>query len=190
MTRQCYWIINARPTLRCILNTCSSYRRRQAPVEEQKMAYLPEDQVTPSKPPFSFTGIDCYGPFQVRRGRTTVKRYGVLFTCLSVRAVHIEVVHSLDTPSFINPLRRFNAQRGRPEEIRSDNGGNFVSSNKELAEAIVGWNENQIKEFLLQKSIKWVFNPPAGSHHGSMWECCIRTVRDYECNSQGTDVGR
>ena len=98
MTRQRYWITNARPTLRRILNTCSSCRRRQAPVEEKKMAHLPEDRVTPSKPPFSFTGVDCFGPFQVRCGRTTVKRYGVLFTCLSVRAVHIEVVHSLDTP--------------------------------------------------------------------------------------------
>ncbi|KAK3729480.1 hypothetical protein QZH41_019941, partial [Actinostola sp. cb2023] len=177
MTRQRYWIIKARPTLRRILNTCFSCRRRQAPVEEQKMAHLPEDRVTPSKPPFSFTGVDCFGPFQVRRGRITVKRYGVLFTCLSIRAVHIEVVHSLDTPSFINALKRFIARRGCPEEIRSDNGGNFVSGNKELAEAIAGWNENKIKELLLQKSIKWVFNPPAGSHHGGVWERCIRTVR-------------
>ena len=105
------------------------------------------------------------------------KRYGVLFTCLSIRAVHVEIVYSLDTPSFINSLRRFMARRGRPEEIRSDNGGNFVSGNKELTEAITRWNNNQIREFLLQQSIKWVFNPPAGSHHGGVWERCIRTVR-------------
>ena len=52
-----------------------------------------------------------------------MKRYGVLFTCLSIRAIHIEVAHSLDTESFINALRRFVSRRGTPEEIRSDNGG-------------------------------------------------------------------
>ena len=177
LIRERYWIIKARPTLRRILSTCFSCRKRQAPAEEQKMAHLPRDRVTPSKPPFSFVGVDCFGPFQVRRGRTMAKWYGVLFICLSIRAVHVEIVYSLDTPSFINSLRRFMARKGRPEEIRSDNGGNFVSGNKELTEAITRWNNNQIREFLLQQSIKWVFNPPAGSLPGGVWERCIRTVR-------------
>ena len=51
-----------------------------------------------------------------------MKRYGVLFTCLSVRAIHLEVAHSLDTDSFFNAMRRFIARRGQPEEVRSDNG--------------------------------------------------------------------
>ena len=112
-----------------------------------------------------------------RRGRTNVKRYGVLFTCLSIRAIHIEVAHSLDTKSFINALRRFVSRRGTPEEIRSDNGGNFVKGEKELRKAIEGWNQQKIQKSLLQKDIKCIFNPPAGSHHGGVWERCIRTVR-------------
>ena len=144
LIRERCWIIRARPTLRRILSTCFSCRKRQVPTEEQKMARLPRDRVTPSKPPFSFVGGDCFGPFQVRRGKTMTKRYGVLFTCLSIRAVHVEIVYSLDTPSFINSLRRFMARRGRPEEIRSHNGGNFVSGNKELTEAIKRWNNNSI----------------------------------------------
>lgn len=84
------------------------------------MADLPEDRVTPDKPPFTYVGVDCFGPFIVRRGRSYPKRYGVLFTCLSIRAVHIEVAYSLDTDSFIDAFRRFMARRGRPEEIRSE----------------------------------------------------------------------
>ena len=122
-------------------------------------------------------GVDCFGPFIVRGGRTTAKRYGVLFTCLAICAVHIKVVHSMDTKSFINALRRFISRRVRPEEIRSDNGGNFVGGEKELRKAVRSWNQAQIHEHLLQTDVKWTFNPPAASHHGGVWEWCIRTVR-------------
>ena len=157
--------------------TCFDCRKRQAPALQQKMASLPENRVTPSKPPFTSVGVDCFGPFTVRRGRTTAKRYGVLFTCLAVRAVHIEIIHSMDTESFINALRRFIARRGKPEEIRSDNGGNFVKGEKELRKAVEQWNQEQIHEFLLQRDIIWSFNPPAASHYGGVWERCIRSVR-------------
>ena len=100
------------------------------------MADLPEDRVTHLKPPFTYTGVDCFGPFEVRCGRTKVKRYGVIFTCQALLAVHIEVAFSLDTESFINALRRFIARRGQPEEIRSDNGGNFMNREKQLLNGI------------------------------------------------------
>ncbi|XP_028402118.1 uncharacterized protein LOC114525108 [Dendronephthya gigantea] len=60
--------------------------------------------------------------------------------------------------------------------MRSDNGGNFVKGEKELRQEIEKWNQNQIHDFLVQRSIKWTFIPPAGSHHGGVWERCIRTV--------------
>jgi hypothetical protein len=126
LIRERYWIVNGRSTVKKIIGKCYSCRKRQSPVSQQKMADLPRDRVTPSKPPFTYTGVDCFGPFEMKRGRSTVKRYGVLFTCLTVRAIHIEVASSLDTESFINALRRFIARRGQPEKIRLDNGGNFV----------------------------------------------------------------
>ena len=87
------------------------------------------------------------------------------------------MVYSLDTESFINALRHFIARRGRPEQIRSDNGGNFVKGEKELRKALQAWNQAQIHECLLQHDVKWIFNPPAASHFGGVWERCIRTVR-------------
>ena len=47
----------------------------------------------------------------------------------------------------------------------------------ELWEGIEGWNQHKIGEFLLQQNVKWIFNPPGRSHHGGVWERCIRTVR-------------
>lgn len=177
MIRERFWIVKARAAVRKSLSDCFSCRKRQAPVGEQKMADLPHDRITPDKPPFTYVGVDCFGPFFVRRGRSQTKRYGVVFTCLTMRAIHIEVAHSLDTDSFINSMRRFIARRGKPELVRSDNGGNFVRGEKELRSAIDGWNQEAISEFLLQRSVQWNFNPPAGSHHGGVWERCIRTIR-------------
>ena len=147
LMRQKFWIVKARPAVKKMLNGCVSGRRRQASVVKQKMASLPKDRTTPSNPPFTFTGVDCFGPFEVRRGRTTAKRYGVIFTCLTVRAIHIEVASSLNTESFINALRRFIARRGQPKEIRSDNGGNFVRGERELREEVEKWNQAQIEDF-------------------------------------------
>ena len=125
MIRERFWIVKARAAVKRSLNYCFNCRKQQAPVGEQKMANLPQGRVTPDKPPFSYVGVGCFGPFLVRRGRSQAKRYGVIFTCLTVRAIHIEVAHSLDTDSFVNSLRRFIARRGQPEQMRSDNGGNL-----------------------------------------------------------------
>ena len=141
------------------------------------MADLPPGRVTPGMPPFSFVGVDYFGPFTVKRGRCSVKRYGVLFTCLVLRAIHIEVSHTLDTSSFINALRRFIARRGAVIEIRSDNATNFVGAEKELKLLINEWNQTAINNFISQKQIKWVFNTPAASHHGGVWERYIRSVQ-------------
>ena len=177
MLRERFWIIRARVLIKSVLNRCFSCKKRQAPVGAQKMADLPADRVTAGKPPFTSVGVDCFGPFFVKNGRSNAKRYGVLFTCLTIRAVHIEVVSSLDTDSFLNALRRFVARRGQPEEIRSDNGTNFVGANHELRKAIKAWNQDKINEFLVQRNVRWTFNPPKASHHGGAWERCIRTVR-------------
>ena len=96
---------------------------------------------------------------------------------MTIRAVHIEVTHSLDTDSFVQALRRFIGRRGKPEQIRSDNGGNFVKGSKEISNAISEWNHQKIDAYLLQHEVQWIFNPPTGSHHGGTWERCIRTVR-------------
>ncbi|XP_070578819.1 uncharacterized protein [Ptychodera flava] len=141
------------------------------------MSDLPKDRITPEEPPFTRTGVDYFGPLEVKRGRVTEKRYGAIFTCMATRAVHLEVACSLDTDSCINAIRRFIARRGQVRSIRSDNGTNFVAADKELKESIRRWNQEKIAEMLHQQDIKWEFNPPAGSHFGGVWERHIRTIR-------------
>jgi len=175
--REKYWIINARVAVRNELKNCYECRRQFARPGLQKMSDLPPERVTPGKPPFSYVGVDYFGPFLVKQGRSVVKRYGCLFTCLTIRAVHIEIAHSLDTSSFINALQRFICRRNQPVMIRSDNGSNFVGAERELSTALQQWNQTRIAEFLRQREIVWKFNTPTASHMGGVWERMIRSVR-------------
>ena len=160
LLRSKFWVIRANSVVRKRLANCFSCRRRQAPVCSQKMTDLPKKHVTPGQPPFGHVGINYFGEFMVKQGRSQVKRYGCIFTCLTIRAVHIEIAHSLDTDSFINVLRRFIARRGKPVVVRTDNGTNFVSGVKELRSCIQRWNRQRIHEYLLQQEVRWIFNPP------------------------------
>lgn len=121
--------------------------------------------------------MDYFGPFFIKRARSELKRYGCLFTCLTTRAIHLEVSNTLDTDSFINALQRFIARRGQPIEMRSDNGTNFVGGLRELRRAIDEWNHQKISDHRLQGNVKWIFNPPSASHMGGVWERQIRTFR-------------
>ena len=177
LTRQQYWIIGARPAVRQVLKDCSFCRRHHPRLSGQRMADLPDDRITADNPPFTSTGVDVFGPFLVKRGRSELKRYGCLFTCLAIRAIHIEALESLETDSFIQALQRFICRRGQVRIIRCDNGTNFTGAARELTDSVARFNQNQINEFLRQKAIQWLFNPPAASHMGGVWERQIRTVR-------------
>ena len=173
--RSRFRIVGLRQKLRSL--QCLICRRRDGQPLQQRMANLPVDRLEPGNPPFHYTGTDIFGPFLVKHGRSSCKRYGCLFTCLSSRAIHIEVLASLDTSSFINALVRFISRRNKPAVIRSDNGTNYIGADKVLKEELNHWNQNQIDQVLKAQGIQWKFNPPAASHHGGVWERVIRTIR-------------
>ena len=162
--RKRYWILNSKVTIRRVLKDCVICKKGDAHAESQIMAELPLARLNIHEPPFSQSGVDYFGPMTVRHGRANRKRYGCLFTCLTTRAVHLEVAADLNTSSFVNSLRRFIARRGPVQKIFSDNATNFVGCNRELCAAIREWNQHQIYDYLRQREIGWSFNPPGASH--------------------------
>ncbi|XP_072037120.1 uncharacterized protein [Amphiura filiformis] len=175
--QQHYWILGANSAARKLINRCIICRKQRAKRQVQKMADLPEDRLQPEEPPFTRVGIYFFGPVEVKHGRSILKRYGVVFTCLAIRAVHMEKADSLDTDSCIAAIRRFVARRGQVKIIRSDNGTNIVGAQRELSKEISQWNQKKIPNDLLQNNIEWKFNPPGASHFGGIWERQIRTIR-------------
>ncbi|XP_052566786.1 uncharacterized protein LOC120412868 [Culex pipiens pallens] len=141
-----------------------------------RMAPLPVARLTSHVRPFTFAGVDLCGPFLIRHGRSLVKRWVMLFTCLTVRAVHLEIVYTLSAESCKLGFRRFIALRGSPQEIYSDCGTNFQGLSNELKAEIAAIDQELATTFT-NTNTKWHFNPPAAPHMGGVWERMVRSVK-------------
>ncbi|XP_060602162.1 uncharacterized protein LOC132755319 [Ruditapes philippinarum] len=105
-----YWITGGKRLIANLIHSCVQCRKLRGSFSSQMMSNLPADRITPA-PPFTFVGVDVFGPWNVitrrtRGGSSTSKRWAVLFTCLSIRAIHIELVEEMSSSAFINALRR------------------------------------------------------------------------------------
>ncbi|XP_042240043.1 uncharacterized protein LOC121878118 [Homarus americanus] len=139
-----FWIAHCHPLLDKIIKEFVTCRRNNWKPTRQREAMLPEDRTKPGERPFTYTGTDCFGPFTVRQGRKSTKRYDCIFTCLATRAVHLEVLESLDTDALLNATVRFIARKGTtPKRIRSEDGTNMVGACKELRAAVRSWRNNE-----------------------------------------------
>ena len=114
------------------------------------MADLPKDRMLAGQKPFTSTGIDLFGPMLVKRTKgarsnaVLVKHYGIIFTCMTVRAIHLELTNDLSTDLFIMALRRFKSRRGHVQVIQSDNGTNFVGAASELKDAFKIFDRSKV----------------------------------------------
>ena len=123
--------------------------------------------------------MDYFGPLEVAYGRgRSVKRYGALFTCLTTRAVYLDLAKSLSTEDFLLVLRRFLSFYSKPESIHSDNGTNFVGAEKELVAPVGQLNQDPVlAEALKRSAIKWKFQPPSAPHFGGAHESLVRVTK-------------
>ena len=183
-----YWIVAGSHKIAGMIKNCVVCRRMRRPPEIQKMSDLPQVRVTCSAP-FSSVGLDCFGPFYTKRGRSQCKRYGLLVTCLSCRAVHIEMLEDMSTDSFINALRCVIAIRGPIEEIRCDQGTNFTGAVADL-DCAFGEVKQALQVFASNVGCKFVFNAPGASHAGGVWERQIRSVRSVLNHTLSLSAGR
>ncbi|KAJ0019036.1 hypothetical protein NQD34_006605 [Periophthalmus magnuspinnatus] len=175
-----YWIVSGKRLINTVIHNCVICKKLRGKVEEQHMADLPSERLQVC-PPFTYVGLDVFGPWMVtarrtRGGHAESKRWAILFSCLTSRAVHIELIETMDASSCINALRRFFAFRGPAKKLKSDCGTNFVAASKEL-----GMDKNsqdpKIQRFLRENGCIWEFNPPHASHMGGSWERMIGVAR-------------
>ena len=173
-----FWILGLSSRVKKLIHSCVICRFLRGTTQTQQMSDLPPDRAE-CAPPFTYCGVDFFGPFLVREKRSEVKRYGAIFTCLASRAVHIEMAYALTTDAFIQSLRKFLAIRGPIRLLRCDNGTNFVGANRELTKSVAAIHCEDLKRFLLEQDSDFEFqmNPPSASHMGGAWERLIRVIR-------------
>lgn len=171
-----YWICGLSRAVATHIRHCVTCRRLRRPAESQRMSDLPVERTEPT-PPFTYCGMDCFGPFWTKQGRKQEKRYGLLLTCFCSRAIHIEMLEDLSTDTFINGLRCFIALRGAVRQIQCDQGTNFMGAKNELSATLKELDTNRLNVFLTEKQCDFVMNAPHASHAGGVWERQIRTVR-------------
>lgn len=176
-----FWIVGRKQALNSVINNrikCKRLRNRQ---QIKKKAHLPIDRLTPA-PPFSFVGLEVFGPWLVsarrtRGGMANNKRWAVLFTCLTTRAIHIKVIESMDASCFSNALRRFLALRGPAVQFCSDCGTNFVGARNELQSSLKDMDDRAIQSYIATEGCNWIFNAPHASHGSGVWERMIGVTR-------------
>ena len=176
-----YWIVGVKRLINSVIRKCVQCKKLRGKLCTQQMADLPKDRLTPS-PPFSYVGVDAFGPWPVtfrrtRGGVSQSKRWALLFACLVTRAIHLEVIEELSSSSFINAWRRFIALRGPVRQVRSDRGTNFVGATQDLSMIAQFVEDRNVQNFLNDNRITWQFNPPHASHFGGAWERLIGVSR-------------
>lgn len=148
------------------------------------MGHLLSTRVTATFP-FETTGVDYAGPFQIkdRKGRCCKisKCYICLFICFATKAMHLELVSDLTAEAFLATLRRFVSRRGKPAQIYSDNGKNFVDGNNALKELgkFLNKEASVINEAMAEQNIFWNFIPAYSPHFGGLWEAGVKSVKHH-----------
>ena len=172
-----YYIPGVKKLAKLISHQCITCRKSYAKTATQLMGNLPPDRIQPALP-FSIVGVDFAGPFTIKRGNprkpTLSKSYCCLFSCLTSRSTHLELVSDLTTDAFLAAFRRFVCRRGCPSRIFSDNGTNFVGAAGEL-EGIYQLLadkrfQDQVTRFATARRMEWKFSPSRAPHFGGIWE--------------------
>ncbi|XP_036138622.1 uncharacterized protein LOC105838215 [Monomorium pharaonis] len=181
--RQKFWLLDGRNQVRKVISTFMRCCRFDSRVTEYKMGNLPESRVCETIP-FT-TGIDFCGFFflfkeKKHRNRARVKAYVCLFVCMTIKAVHLELVSDLTSDGFLAALRRFAARRGLLKHIYSDNGTNFVGANNQLYALFNSHKHIElVNRYASTNHISWHFIPPTAPHFGGLWEYTVKFFKHH-----------
>ncbi|XP_059217616.1 uncharacterized protein LOC131994757 [Stomoxys calcitrans] len=182
LIRSQFWIVRAKNLIKTTINKCKPcivYKHR---LQEQIMSALPPERSEFSRP-FTHTGVDFAGPFDIKyyagRSCRITKGYACLFVCFSTKAIHLEGTSDLSTNTFLAAFDRFVSRRGCPLHIHSDNGTNFVGASKVIAKNFFLTTQQAVESNYAHQNISWHFIPPGAPHMGGLWEAGVKSFKSH-----------
>lgn len=177
--RESWWPIGGRYLAKKVFHTCIKCARLHASTVKPIMGNLPKERLLPGFP-FLRCGVDYLGPVFILnrkgKGARLQKAYVCLFICFASRAVHLELVTDLSSDAYLSALKRFISRRGKPSEIHSDNGRNFVGVKNEFTQFLKSCSD-EIKEYAMSQNIKFKMIPSYASHFGGLWEAGVKSCK-------------
>lgn len=180
--RKRYWIPQMRDEVKVLVRKCLTCVKNKPLTQEQLMADLPADRVTPGRP-FEVSGVDYAGPFNLKytdkdgKWILDVKAWIVVFVCMKTRAIHLDIVDNLRSSSFIACFESFVSRRGHCYKLYSDNGTSFIGAEKAIATAYKRWQEEGIVDRIARTGTQWKFMTPAAPHQGGIYEAAVKSMK-------------
>lgn len=126
---------------------------------------------------FEVIRVDHLGPLSYdmkTKGNKESRTYLLLYARNLSRAVHLELLPTLETQDFIRSLKGFKACCGRPRRIYSDNGGIFVAAAKWLQMTM---HNTKFNNFLACDKISWQFNLSHAPWSGRQFDRLVGLVK-------------
>ena len=173
-TRQRFWIIHGISSVKHYIAECSNCALHKAKPIRQLMADLPACRLTACNKPFKICGMDYLGYFRFRQNRSDCEAWGILFTCMCTRCIHVELVTSLDLNSFLMAFSRFVNLRGSVDTVFSDNGSTFCAASKQLPKLL---QSTEFHNALRKSNINWTRIPPYAPGQGGSWESMVKLFK-------------
>ncbi|KAH7714794.1 Pao retrotransposon peptidase family protein [Aphelenchoides avenae] len=214
--RRRFWLVKGRRHVKMIIRkNCHACRVAHGPpFRIPDYANLPSERLHMSRP-FTHIGLDLFGPFHVRmglksqpeqdqqqalprrRGRKPQRQHkeapadlqkvwGVIFTCMAVRAVHLEVVHSLSAEHLLQAFDRFMSRRGQPRSVTSDNAPSIILVHRTIDEMFKrAWMDRTVEAYTQRRGIEWHYITPESPWQGGFYERLIRSVKRCLTSAMG-----
>ena len=161
-----------------IKKNCIRCKIAKAKPETPRMGDVPSHRLAYFVPAFSYAIVDLLGPILVKVTRNVrAKRYVLVYSCLTTRAIHLELIEGLDADATLRALQNTFNLRGVPIRICSDNGTNFVASSRIIKENHARWNIELLKKGAIIHPIQWFFSPAKAPHFNGSVERVVGLVK-------------
>ena len=169
-----FWIPKTRQAVKSVISQCTICQKfNNLAFKYPKVTNLPKSRINLIKT-YLHTGIDYTGHVWLKSNHGVCKMYLLIFTCLNIRALHVELVKDLSTHSFILVLIWFTNLYGIPSQIYSDNAKSFITGCNIIEEVFAS---SEFNEHFQVYSIKHVRIPLYAAWVGSTWKRMIRTIK-------------
>ena len=147
------------------------------------MGQVPQLRVAKGYPAFSNTALDMFGPVHIRLNRKTLKEaHVILFSCMTTRVVHLELVSDKSSDTFLMAFRRFASIRDIQAHV-----GRIVALTLWVEEVSKTWKLESLQSRFAQEfscDLKWNWNIPTASHQNGILIKSVRKALDATCKNQ------